>query len=404
MTTPGRLFDSGRRRLLLFTAAAAIVIVGAWLRPARAPREQDAPHETPAPMLRTIVEEREPIRIFRALRARADEVAPTIARLECEAPPAPPAVPDWSGMPVPEPELPRFGATVAPGEVLVDAGGREDRACVVRFGGTERFPVQALPPRGTGLAVVRISGAARDAAWLAPAPPVAGQIVFVTGTTPSGTVISPVFVVQADAASLTLSARPAAVVSGPLFDSDARLTGFLQADGTSLPIAEALARARQPSPRSAPPLSLGIRTQALTDALRPFFGEEGVIVADVAPGGPSSQAGLRPGDVLVAIAGTPVRSPADVAQRLASEPAGPLEITVRRGARQRRVTVDAVRLTAESREAVEPSAGAVASRRVIPLDDLPSRRAGPSRRETPPELLYVEEAGVRFFAIREAGR
>jgi len=404
MTTPGKLFDSGRRRLLLFTAAAAIVIVGAWLRPARTPRTQDAPQEAPAPMLRTIVEEREPIRIFRALRARADEVAPTVARLECDAPPAPPAVPDWSGMPVPKPELPRFGALVAPGEVLVDAGSREDRPCVIRFGGTESYPVEALPKGGTGLAVIRISGAARDAARLAPAPPVAGQIVFVTGATPSGTVISPVFVVQADAASLTLSARPAAVASGPLFDSDARLTGFLQADGTSLPIAEALARARQPSPRSAPPLSLGIRTQALTEPLRPFFGEEGVIVADVAPGGPSSEAGLRPGDVLVAIAGTPVRSPADVAQRLASVPAGPLEITFRRGARQRRVTVEAERVKAEPREAVAPSAGAIATRRILPIDDLPSRRAGQSRGETPPDLLYVEEAGVRFFTIRDAGR
>ncbi len=61
---------------------------------------------------------------------------------------------------------------------------------------------------------------------------------------------------------------------------------------------------------------------------RPWLGVElrtasdGLVVADVAPEGPAAQAGLRAGDVIVAVGGRQVRSVDDVAQAIAQERPG----------------------------------------------------------------------------------
>jgi serine protease Do len=58
---------------------------------------------------------------------------------------------------------------------------------------------------------------------------------------------------------------------------------------------------------------LGVTLTPLTDQLASYFGvKEGVLVSAVAAGSPAEQAGIRAGDVLTAIDGRPVRSPADV--------------------------------------------------------------------------------------------
>ena len=56
---------------------------------------------------------------------------------------------------------------------------------------------------------------------------------------------------------------------------------------------------------------IGVRPQTLTPVLATGLGlarDHGVVLADVLPGGPAAQAGLRPGDVVVALDGKPMEN------------------------------------------------------------------------------------------------
>ena len=82
--------------------------------------------------------------------------------------------------------------------------------------------------------------------------------------------------------------------------------------------------------------SLGITTQSLTPRLARALGARGiagVLVADVLPGGPAAAAGLRSGDIVVAIATTPVSSRVQLDRALdALAPGRIVRIDVRRAA------------------------------------------------------------------------
>ena len=67
---------------------------------------------------------------------------------------------------------------------------------------------------------------------------------------------------------------------------------------------------------------------------------DGVPVDDLDPGSPAAAAGLRPGDVIVAVAGHPVRSPGSVNRAIAvARQAGQVPIRVRRGTRHQELVV-----------------------------------------------------------------
>ena len=66
----------------------------------------------------------------------------------------------------------------------------------------------------------------------------------------------------------------------------------------------------------------------------------GVPVRGVDPGSPAAAAGLRPGDLIVAVGGQPVRSPGSLDRALAlAAQAGQATVRVRRGARHRELPV-----------------------------------------------------------------
>jgi len=71
---------------------------------------------------------------------------------------------------------------------------------------------------------------------------------------------------------------------------------------------------------------LGINIQALTPALARGFGladaAKGVLVADVSAGGPAAKAGLKPGDVVLAINGQAVSEPRELQRLVAASPVG----------------------------------------------------------------------------------
>ncbi|MBI1734973.1 MAG: Do family serine endopeptidase [Candidatus Rokubacteria bacterium] len=77
---------------------------------------------------------------------------------------------------------------------------------------------------------------------------------------------------------------------------------------------------------------LGIMIQDMTEDLAPGFGvqeRQGVLVANVMPGGPAESAGVKIGDVIVEFGGAPIRETPDLQRRVASvTPGQPTEMKV----------------------------------------------------------------------------
>ena len=88
---------------------------------------------------------------------------------------------------------------------------------------------------------------------------------------------------------------------------------------------------------------LGVTVSPLTAQLAEYFGvKEGVLVESVQADSPAARAGLRAGDVITAIAGNPVRSPADVTRELRQlQPDATAEMRVMRDRKELTLTVTA---------------------------------------------------------------
>jgi serine protease DegS len=103
---------------------------------------------------------------------------------------------------------------------------------------------------------------------------------------------------------------------------------------------------------------LGIDAQQMTPDLAASFGLKtlsGVIIANVVPGGPGDEAGLRPGDILLAIDGKPILDPRETQVDIAEIPPGTqLPLTIVRGGEKREVTLT----VGERPQPVEPGSNA----------------------------------------------
>jgi Do/DeqQ family serine protease len=88
---------------------------------------------------------------------------------------------------------------------------------------------------------------------------------------------------------------------------------------------------------------LGVVIQELTPELAAGFGakeDAGVLVAEVMKDGPADGAGLRPGDVIVGFAGTPIKDVTDLQKRVAAvEPGRPTPMAVLRDRKTLTLTV-----------------------------------------------------------------
>ena len=89
---------------------------------------------------------------------------------------------------------------------------------------------------------------------------------------------------------------------------------------------------------------LGIEAQALSRELAASFGlqtPQGVIVAGVVSGGPAEQAGLEPGDVLLAVDGEPILDARSTMSEIASIPPGTsLPLTIVRSGERMEMTLE----------------------------------------------------------------
>lgn len=85
-------------------------------------------------------------------------------------------------------------------------------------------------------------------------------------------------------------------------------------------------------------------TAGILDFL-PDYGDVPVIVREVTPDTPAAEAGLQPGDRILAIAGQPVKSAEQVTQFISAHKSQPITLTVNRNGRQIDITATARKLS-----------------------------------------------------------
>jgi serine protease Do len=88
---------------------------------------------------------------------------------------------------------------------------------------------------------------------------------------------------------------------------------------------------------------LGVAIAPVTPELAKQLGrpaQEGALIAEVAPNGPAARAGVKPGDIVVAFQGKPIRRTDELPRLTARSPVGSeVELKLRRGAEERTVRV-----------------------------------------------------------------
>jgi regulator of sigma E protease len=98
----------------------------------------------------------------------------------------------------------------------------------------------------------------------------------------------------------------------------------------------------------------------------PDYGDLPVIVRQVEPGTPAEEAGLKPGDRIVAIGGERVTSAEQVSQYIREHKAEPIRLTVERGGANQEITAKA-RLLSDGKERLG----------FLPDEEMPLQRVGP---------------------------
>ncbi len=100
---------------------------------------------------------------------------------------------------------------------------------------------------------------------------------------------------------------------------------------------------------------LGVTIQSLTDELAASFGLDrvrGALVTEVSSGSPADKAGIRRGDVIVAVNGHAVDEMSDLPRRVAALPVGQkARVTVIRDGKERHIQVRVAQLGAEEEDA-----------------------------------------------------
>jgi Do/DeqQ family serine protease len=107
-----------------------------------------------------------------------------------------------------------------------------------------------------------------------------------------------------------------------------------------------------------------VRRGRLGISMQDAVGAEGAEVAEVQPDSPAARAGLRPGDVIVALNARPVRSAAELRARLGVMPVGEaVELRIQRGKETRsvRTTIAPVEAGQRGGQAIPELAGATVS-------------------------------------------
>jgi serine protease Do len=257
------------------------------------------------------------------------------------------------------------GVVVAHGQVVTNAHNvRGDEVTITFAGGrTATGTVSGIDVDGD-LAVIAVdTTGAPPLAWADGDGPSVGSVVFGAAATAGGGARVTLGTVSAIERSFrgpggrriggsvehTAPLAPGSS-GGPLLDKDGRLVGIntnrvgegfylaLPADAALRTRVESLGRGESVS---RPRLGIAVAPGRVARHLRRSVGlpeREGILVRAVEDDGPAAKAGIRDGDLIVEIAGTPVTEPDQLQELIASTPM-PFEVKVVRGTDERAVSV-----------------------------------------------------------------
>jgi serine protease Do len=111
---------------------------------------------------------------------------------------------------------------------------------------------------------------------------------------------------------------------------------------------------------------LGLLFQPLTRELAGALGLDaprGALVAEVQPGGPAARAGIKPGDVIVEVNGTPIHHAEELPRNVArNAPGSDVKVSLLRGKERREVTAKLDALADEDAAPARPGKGAAPER------------------------------------------
>lgn len=298
-------------RLRLAGISLGILVLGAVVAPRQANVPLPSPEQGPAPLLgeqmarATVVSEP-----FVGVQDVADRTR--AHAVSFAGPTVPTAVLFSDTMDVDRPGVVRgFGVYVADELVLthVDAlGGGTDVNFTTADGKRLQGAVRAAEA-DTGLVLLQVPAGGVPATLAAGMPP-AGALAVSTGHADDRDIAVPVFVTSVRRDRFTVGTSGAALPPGaPLFTEAGDLLAV--ASGTSrqgdvFPAAAAIDRLL--AQVSNPTGVFGLTVQGLDGALAAILGDRGVVVTEAAAGGPAAEAGIAPGDIILAIGDTEVMS------------------------------------------------------------------------------------------------
>jgi serine protease Do len=149
---------------------------------------------------------------------------------------------------------------------------------------------------------------------------------------------------------------------------------------------------------------LGVKVQTVTPELAKTLGlktEAGALVAELTPGSPAEKAGLRSGDVILTLAGTPIQEMADLPRVVAGTPVGrTVAVQILREGRARSLNVTIAEMPADDGagspvEEVEQGGGAREAAPQLGLSVQPLTPQMRAQLEVPARVSGLLVAGVQ---------
>lgn len=430
-TPAPKLLAGGAAKLRLAAISGTILIAGAVLEPRTLPTASTA-EDRAAPLLEEQVETRSAGQRVLSATAAARARDSTVGILAAPAPSSTwPTRTDYSRPPE-KPSAAGFGVSVSdrlvltheaalsgrPGVSLATSTGQSLDATVVTYDGA------------TGLVLLRAARPDLHAAPISAARPEPGAPAVGVGVDGKRFVMAPVFVTSVDATRYTVSPAEGIRPGMPLYTPGGELFAVATGDehaALAIAIEGLVERLIALAASGAVQAAFGLGFQPSPSTVGEAGG--GVLINEVLPGGPADTAGVKPGDVLLAIDDTDASSLDAAARALGSRrPGSPAALRLQRGARTVTVTATAASSyelaalsRARRREPVNaPRAGDLFSAEVLELAAVPpearvlsvnghtvASRADverETRRARAPVPVLVRAGGRQFFATIQALR
>ena len=336
-----KLLAGGAIKIRIALASALALSLGAWTAPREtATKNLAASQEYAAPLLEEQVQLRGASRPFVGVQEVAAQVKEhSVAILRPTSPPLP-GHNDYLQPARSATRVAGFGVFVSDTHVLTHSLALDGQSSVelsLGSGLTSRASVVTYEP-SSGLVLLQTEPSGGAAAGFAAEAPMPGALAVAVGRSNERDLAVPVFVIGVGGDTYTIGSVTEAVLPGmPVFNLAGELFAVAAPDGDevrAIPVREAaermIARASAGERRS----SFGLGFQALSGALTNAFGNEGVVITEVLPGGPADAADVRVGDILLAVDDVHVDSAETAARVLSTANIGPPAVLrVRRAAR-----------------------------------------------------------------------